>query len=165
VLVTVQLMNFDRLFGELNYYKCCRRTRRDIKYSGMDRYKTKIKVRYAETDRMGVVYHSNFFIWFEVARTEFLDAMGISYRELEEKQDVHLMVVSCFCQYRQPATYDDEVTLETWVSEKGKASVTFQYEVYLHKKHIASGKTVHVFTNKKGKPIKMPEEFITAVAR
>jgi len=72
-----------------------------------------IRVRYAETDQMGVVYHANHFIWFEVGRVEFLRQLGFSYREMEEKDGCCIAVVDARCRYKAPARYDDEITVRT----------------------------------------------------
>ena len=77
---------------------------------------TTLRVRYAETDQMAVVYHSNYIIWFEVGRTEMLRQLGLSYREMEEDGMV-LPVVEVKCRYKHPARYDDEITIRTWVAQ------------------------------------------------
>lgn len=121
------------------------------------RHRTDLTVRYAETDRMGVVYYSNYFIWFEVARTDHLKSKGISYKELEEKNGLYLMVVESFARYKAPATYDDKVTVESWVSSVKNASFSFEYNVYLGDKIIAEGRTAHVLTDNSRRPVKLPE--------
>ena len=124
----------------------------------MTTHTTQIKVRYAETDRMGVVYYANYFIWFEVARTELLKAVGISYREIEEKRNIYLMVVESRCRYLKPATYDDNITVQTSVSEIKNTSLIFKYKVYKGPDLISEGDTVHVFTNTYGRPTKIPQD-------
>ena len=118
---------------------------------------TDIRVRYQETDNMGVVYYANYFIWFEVARTEYLRSLGISYRHLEEK-GMYLMVAGASCQYKSPAKYDDVVRIHTWISEIKNSSLKFEYKLFVFDKLIATGESVHVFTNKSRKPIRVPEE-------
>lgn len=120
-------------------------------------YETELRVRYEETDAMGVVYYANYFVWFEIARTEYLRRHGISYRELEEK-GIYLMVASAQCQYKSPARYDDIVTIQAWIGDVGNASLKFGYSVLVGKRIIATGESVHVFTDKKYKPVKIPEE-------
>ncbi|NQT22693.1 MAG: acyl-CoA thioesterase, partial [Candidatus Omnitrophica bacterium] len=95
------------------------------------RHKINITVRYAETDRMGVAYYANYLVWFEVARTEFLKSLGVSYREIEEKEGLGLMVAESRCKYRSPVTYDDNITVETWVSEVKKSCLAFDYKITL----------------------------------
>lgn len=118
---------------------------------------TKVRVRYQETDNMGVVYYGNYFVWFEVARTEYLRSFGVSYRKLEEK-GMYLMVASASCQYRSPARYDDEVTVQSWISEMKNSSLKFEYKLSVEDRLIATGETVHVFTNESGRPVRIPEE-------
>lgn len=123
----------------------------------MDVRETQIRVRYQETDGMGVVYYANYFIWLEIARTEFLRAFGISYKQLEEK-GVFLMVAKASCQYKSPARYDDIVTIQTWIPEIKNSSLKFEHKLLVADKLIATGESLHVFTNKSLKPIRVPEE-------
>ena len=127
------------------------------------KHTTDIRVRYAETDRMGVVYYGNYFVWFEVARTEFFRAAGFSYRELEEKRGLRVMVVGASCRYRSPATYDDTLSVETWISGIKNTSLVFAYQVRRDSTLIATGETTHVFTDVNGKPIKIPGEISSAL--
>ena len=119
-------------------------------------HETEIRVRYQETDNMGVVYYANYLVWFEVARTEYLRALGITYRELE-KDGFYLMVAEVNCKYRSPARYDDIVRIQTWISEMKNSSLTFEYKISADERLLAAGSSVHVFTNKAGKPVRMPE--------
>ena len=118
---------------------------------------TQIRVRYQETDNMGVVYYANYFVWFEVARTEYLRGAGISYRQVEEK-GVYLMVAETTCRYKAPARYDDIVRIETWIPKLKNSSLEFAHKVYVGEKLIAMGESVHVFVNRSGKPVRIPEE-------
>jgi len=120
-------------------------------------HETQIRVRYQETDNMGVVYYSNYFIWLEVARTEYLRSAGVSYRHLEEK-GMYLMVAGASCQYKAPARYDDIVRIQTWIPKIKNSSLDFAHKLYIGDKLIATGESVHVFTNKKGRPIRIPKE-------
>lgn len=122
---------------------------------------TQIRVRYQETDNMGVVYYANYFVWFEIARTEYLRAFGISYRHLEEK-GMYLMVASASCKYKKSARYDDVVKIETWISELKNSSIKFEYKIVKDGELLALGDSVHVFTNKAGRPIRVPEEITSA---
>lgn len=119
-------------------------------------HETEIRVRYQETDNMGVVYYANHFVWFEVARTEYLRSHGISYRELEKK-GFYLMVANASCRYKSPARYDDIVKVHSWVSEIKNSSLKFEYKLYVEDRLIATGESVHVCTNHSGKPVRMPE--------
>lgn len=118
---------------------------------------TKIRVRYQETDNMGVVYYANYFIWFEVARTEYLRSAGISYKKLEEK-GIFLMVASASCEYKSPAKYDDMVRIQTWIPKLKNSSLRFEHKLFVEERLIATGESVHVFTNSSGKPIRIPQE-------
>ena len=123
----------------------------------MRTHETEIRVRYQETDNMGVVYYANHFVWFEVARTEYLRAADISYRELE-KQGLYMMVASAACQYKAPARYDDIVTIQSWVPVMKNSSLQFAHKLFVGTTLIATGQSVHVFTNKAGKPVRIPDQ-------
>ena len=120
-------------------------------------FSLKKKVYYHDTDCGGVVYYANYLVWFEVARTEFLKSRGISYKDLEEKNNLYLMVVESQCRHIAPATYDDSVAIETWISQMKNSSMTFEYKVFSNDKLIAEGETAHVFINKEGKPTRIPQ--------
>lgn len=120
-------------------------------------HKTRIRVRYQETDKMGVVYYANYLVWFEVARTEYFKSFGLSYRDLENKE-IYLMVASVMCQYKSPARYDDLVSIRSWIPEVKNSSLKFAYELSIGNRAIATGESVHVFTNKAGRPMRIPEE-------
>ncbi|KOA18133.1 putative esterase [Clostridium homopropionicum DSM 5847] len=106
----------------------------------------KIKVRYVETDKMGIVHHSNYYIWFEVGRTEFINATGISYSQIE-MENLMLPVVESSCKYIEGAKYEDELTIETYISELTPARIVFSYNVIRNqdKKILAKGSTTHAF--------------------
>jgi acyl-CoA thioester hydrolase len=123
----------------------------------MNTRSTDIRVRYQETDNMGVVYYANYLVWFEVARTEYFRSMGLVYRKLEEK-GIYLMVASVSCKYRSPAKYDDTVTIETWIEDFKNTSLRFVYKLSVAGREIATGDSVHVFTDKSKKPVRIPEE-------
>ncbi len=123
----------------------------------MKKHETQIRVRYQETDNMGVVYYANYLVWFEVARTEYLRREELSYRKMEE-DGMYLMVASASCQYKSPARYDDVVKVETWIPEIKNSSLKFEYKISLGERLIATGESVHVFTNKSGRPLRVPEE-------
>lgn len=106
---------------------------------------------------MGVVYYANYLVWFEVARTEYLRSLGLIYRKLEEK-GYYLMVAAISCKYSSPARYDDIVKAETWIEEMKNTSLKFGYKLFVDDRLVATGDSVHVFTNSKGKPVRIPEE-------
>jgi len=123
----------------------------------MNARSTDIRVRYQETDNMGVVYYANYLVWFEVARTEYLRSMGLVYKKLEEK-GIYLMVASVSCKYKSPAKYDDTVTVETWIEDVKNTSLRFVYKLSVGERVIATGDSVHVFTDKNKKPVRIPAE-------
>ncbi len=116
-----------------------------------------VRVRYAETDKMGVAYYANYFVWFEVGRCELLRTLGGSYSQLEET-GLMLPVIEAHCEYRMPARYDDALTIKTEGSLKSRARVTFSYEVTRQTTNdlLASGTTVHAATDPRGRPQRVP---------
>lgn len=116
-----------------------------------------LRVRYAETDQMGVVYHANYFVWFEVGRCELIRAVGKSYRDLEEA-GIGLPVIEAHCEYRSPARYDDELQVKTWGELLSPARVEFRYEVSRPADGTvnAVGRTVHAAVDQSGRPCRLP---------
>ena len=119
---------------------------------------SRIRVRYAETDQMGVVYYANFFVWFEVGRTDLLRASGWSYREMEAG-GVGLPVIEAHCVYRRPARYDDDLEIRTRGTLVSPVRVQFEYEVVrpADDLSLATGRTVHAALDKDGRPCRLPE--------
>lgn len=111
---------------------------------------TSLRVRYAETDQMGIVYHSNYLIWFEVGRTELFRDLGLPYTLFEE-QGLGLAVVEAHCRYRKPARYDDDLTICTELKQFSSRRVTFSYRVMRGDVLLTEGKTVHVFITEEGR--------------
>lgn len=124
-------------------------------------HETKLRVRYAETDQWGTVYHSNFFIWFEVGRVELMRSMGFSYKEMEEQDDSHTVVVDVRCIYEKPARYDDVIRVRTWVAESKERTVRFAYELFNDEtgERLARGETLHVICDGQGRPRALPEKY------
>lgn len=122
----------------------------------------KIRVRYAETDQMGVVYHANYFVWFEVGRVEFLRAMGFSYREMEENDACFIAVVDARCRYKAPAHYDDEITVRTSLKNVRESVIHFGYELVRVSDGtlLAEGETMHVVTDAEMKRRTIPEKYM-----
>ncbi len=89
---------------------------------------TRLRVRYAETDQMGVVYHANYLIWFEVGRVEFLRQLGFVYKDLELQEDCHIAVVDVRCKYKAPARYDDCILVRTRLRSVRESVIHFDYE-------------------------------------
>ncbi|WP_225409806.1 acyl-CoA thioesterase [Stigmatella hybrida] len=122
----------------------------------------RLRVIYGDTDQMGVVYHANYFRYFEFARSEYFRARGGSYRELE-KEGFLLPVVDLSCQYKVPARYDDVLLVRAKVSELRRASLTFSYEMFREEDLatlLSTGHTTHACVGRDGKPRRMPE-FLT----
>lgn len=119
---------------------------------------TLVRVRYSETDKMGVVYHANYLVWFEIGRTEFCRARGFSYRDMEENDDAFLVVVESYCRYKSPAFYDDELLVRTHITELRRRSLRFGYEIVRlsDEQVIAEGETGHVVTDKSGRVRSFP---------
>jgi acyl-CoA thioester hydrolase len=122
-------------------------------------YSTQIRVRYSETDQMGVVYHANYLNWFEVGRTEFFRQAGFNYRELEQK-GILLPVAEATVSFKQPALYDDLVEIRTWIEEISPVRLTYAYELYrvADEQLLVTGRTMHVFTNASLKPIRLSRQ-------
>jgi len=120
--------------------------------------RTRVRVRYAETDRMGVVYYANYFVWFEVGRTDWLRQTGWTYREME-RDGVSLPVIEAQCEYRQPARYDDEIEIATNGTLVTPVRVRFDYALSRagDDTAIAAGHTVHAAVDPDGRPCRLPD--------
>jgi acyl-CoA thioester hydrolase len=124
---------------------------------------TRLRVRYAETDRMGVVYYANYLIWMEVGRVELCKALGFNYRDMEDQDGVFLAVAESSCRYRSPARFDDEVVVKTWVEEANSRMVTFAYEMRLAEgdRALAAGHTRHIFVDRQMARTRLPEKYFS----
>jgi acyl-CoA thioester hydrolase len=113
-----------------------------------------VRVRYAETDQMGVVYHANFLVWFEVGRVELMRALGAEYKKMEAEDDCHIVVADVQCRYHHPARYDEVVRIRTRIAESRNRTVKFAYEVFRDADGtlLATGSTTHVICGKNGRP-------------
>jgi len=120
----------------------------------------KIRVRFAETDAMQVVYYAEYFVWFEVARTELFRAAGMPYTVISRKRGFHTPVVQAHADYKSSAKYDDEVAVRVWASNVGTSSVRLDYEVTKlpGKELLCTGHTVHVLIGEDGKPKEIPAD-------
>ena len=127
----------------------------------------KIRVRYAETDQMGVVYHSNHFVWFEVGRVEFFRQLGFSYKDMEEQDGCHIAVVDARCRYKAPARYDDEVVVRTQLRNVRESLVHFTYELVRASDELllAEGETTHVVIDREMKKTSIPEKYLEIFRR
>lgn len=129
----------------------------------MIQFESTITVRYAETDMMGVVYHGSYLPWFEVGRTELLKAHGIPYRQLEE-EGFFLPVIEVHVHYRQPARYDDVLTIRTTLKDKPVLRIRLDYEVLRGSELLATGHTIHAFINRASTPVRPPPRFASTMA-
>jgi acyl-CoA thioester hydrolase len=128
---------------------------------------TTIRVRYAETDQMGVVYHSNYFIWFEVGRVELLRQLGFTYKEMEREDQCFIAVVDARCRYRAPARYDDEITIRTRLKNARESLIYFVYEAVRASDGtlLAEGETTHIVTDGNLNKRPLPEKYREAFQR
>ena len=127
---------------------------------------THTRVRYAETDQAGVVYHSNYFIYFEMGRTDLLRALGLPYRQVEEQLGIVLVVVDCRAKYRRPARYDDGLKIATRIRELKLSRITFDYRILrdTDDQLLCEGETV-LAAVKNGAATRMPEPILEACRR
>jgi acyl-CoA thioester hydrolase len=125
---------------------------------------TKLRVRYAETDKMGVVYHSNFVIWFEVGRVELLRQLGFEYRRMEKDDNCHIPVVDLRVRYKAPALYDDEIVVRTQLANARQSLLHFSYEVFRagDQTLLATGETTHMIVDDNFQRCSLPEKYMNA---
>jgi acyl-CoA thioester hydrolase len=124
----------------------------------MAKHTIELRVRYKDTDQMGVAYYSNYLVWFEEARTEFFRDTGMAYSTIEKEDKLFLPVVEAYCRYKAPLKYDDLFTVITKLDEIGKKRIVFSYEVKRGSTLIAIGHTKHVFVDENGKPARIPQK-------
>src|SRR5437763_1014512 len=120
---------------------------------------TRIRVRYAETDQMGVVYYANYLVWMEVARVELCKACGFNYRDMERDDGVLLAVAEATCRYKFPARFDDQVIVRSWIEEANTRMVTFQYEMSAEGKMLATGFTRHIYVSREMQRVRLPDKY------
>jgi len=131
----------------------------------MEYFDYEYRVRYSDTDKMGISYYANYFVWFEAARTEYFRALEMPYTECE-KSGIFLPVVESQARYHAPCTYDDLLTVRTSVSGFTPSTMRFEYQVFhqLKAQLLASGYTVHVFVNAAMKPVRVPGQVSARVS-
>jgi acyl-CoA thioester hydrolase len=122
---------------------------------------TTVRVRYAETDQMGVVYYGNYFTWFEVGRVELCRQLGFEYKKMEIEDDSFIVVAEASCRYKRPARFDDLLTIRTRVTEAQRRTIRFGYEILNSAagEVIATGETLHVICDRTGRPKSLPEKY------
>jgi acyl-CoA thioester hydrolase len=122
---------------------------------------TRLHVRYAETDQMGVVYYANYLVWMEVGRVQLCKACGFNYRDMERDDGILLAVAEANCRYASPARFDDEVIVRAWIADANPRIVTFEYEMRLAEdgRKLATGFTRHIFLNRELRPTRLPAKY------
>ncbi|HLH06984.1 MAG TPA: thioesterase family protein [Terriglobales bacterium] len=123
-----------------------------------------LRVRYVETDQMGVVYHTNYLIWMEVGRVELLRQLGFTYKDMEQQDDCYIAVVEISCRYKAPAKYDDEILLRTRIKRFRASLIQFGYEILRASDRLllAEGETTHIVTDSGFSRRALPEKYLTA---
>jgi acyl-CoA thioester hydrolase len=126
----------------------------------------RLRVRYAETDQMGVVYYSNYLVWFEIGRVELLRQLGFDYKRMETEDDCWIPVVEVNCRYKSPARYDDELTVQTEVAAMRGSVLKFRYRILrvADKYLLAEGETTHVITDSRMRKRPLPEKYAVRLA-
>jgi acyl-CoA thioester hydrolase len=129
---------------------------------------TTIRVRYAETDQMGVAYYANYFVWCEIGRVEFLRQLGFDYKRMEIEENCHIPVVEASCRYKAPARYDDLIAIETRVAHLRTSVIRFSYRLLragdgTDPLLLAEAETVHVFVDRNLRKCPLPETYFSAI--
>ena len=119
------------------------------------------RVRYVETDQMGMVYYANYYIYFEIGRVEFMRERGVVYKQMELQDDSYIVVVESQCRYLHPARYDDVLRIRTRVAQSRRRTIRFAYEIVNDAtgELLATGETQHVICNREGRPKSLPEKY------
>jgi acyl-CoA thioester hydrolase len=127
----------------------------------LEYHDTTVRVRYAETDQMGVVYHANYLIWFEVGRVELMRAMGFEYKAMETEDDCHIVVAEAHCHYEKPARYDEVLRVRTRIAEWRNRIVKFSYEIFRDADEtlLTTGSTTHIICGSNGRPKALPPKY------
>ncbi|MBS1820446.1 MAG: acyl-CoA thioesterase [Acidobacteria bacterium] len=122
---------------------------------------SRVRVRYAETDQMGVVYHANYLVWFEVGRVEFIRSLGLNYKAMEREDGVGIAVADVSARYKSPARYDDELVIQTRLLAARGAVVKFGYRIVraADSALLCEGETMHVVVGKDMKKARLPEKY------
>jgi acyl-CoA thioester hydrolase len=132
----------------------------------IEHHDTTVRVRYAETDQMGVVYHANYLVWFEVGRVELMRALGVEYKKMEAEDDCHIVVADAHCRYERSARYDEVVRIRTHISESRNRIVKFAYQVFrdTDSELLATGETTHIICGSNGRPKLLPQKYRVLLA-
>lgn len=126
-----------------------------------DYAETIIRVRYAETDQMGIVYYGNYFTWFEIGRVELCRRLGFEYKRMETEDDSFIIVAEARCRYKRPARFDDVLAIRTRVTQSQRRTLRFGYEILNHASGelLATGETLHVICDSRGRTKSLPEKY------
>lgn len=127
----------------------------------MQQVESRVRVRYSETDQMGIVYYANYFVWMEVGRVDYCSSAGFEYRDMERDDGALLAVTEAKCIYRAPARFHDEIRLLTCVTESRSRTIRFSYEMRRVADNVllATGETLHTVCDREGKTIRLPEKY------
>ena len=121
---------------------------------------SRVRVRYAETDQMGVAYYANYFVWFEVGRSQFCNDCGFSYRDMEKETGLFMIVAEANCRYKTPARYEDDLIIRAHILELTRRTLRFGYEIKrADGALVATGETLHVLINSEGRPSSFPQRY------
>ena len=125
-------------------------------------FEAQVRVRYAETDQMGVVYHSNYIIWFEVGRVELLRQLGFTYRDMEKQDDIHIAVADVHCRFKAPAMYDDLLTVRTRLVNVRGSVLHFGYQIVRpgDGKMLAEGESIHIVVDAGFQRMHLPQKYL-----
>jgi acyl-CoA thioester hydrolase len=123
---------------------------------------TRLRVRYAETDQMGVVYHANYYVWMELGRVDFVRGLGFDYHQMEQSEGLFLSVVETECRYICPARFDQEIVVRTTLKQANARLAEFHYEICdsATNRLLARGRTKHMWLNREFKPAKLPSHYL-----
>lgn len=127
----------------------------------MPKHQTRFRVRYAETDQMGVVYYANYLVWMEIGRVELVRSRGFDYKDLEQSEGLYLSVIEANCRYLYPARYDQEIVVCTEVLKCSPRVIEFGYEIRSAEpdRLLAEGSTRHLWLNREWRPARLPERY------
>jgi acyl-CoA thioester hydrolase len=130
-------------------------------------HETRCRVRYAETDQMGVVYYANYYVWMEIGRVELVRALGIDYHDMERSDGLLLSVVESQCRYIAPARYDQQIVIGTEIASANARLVEFRYEISnaASRQLLARGATKHMWLNRDFRPTKLPEKYLRMIVQ
>ncbi len=120
-----------------------------------------VRVRYAETDQMGVVYYANYYIYAEIGRVEYMREHGVNYKQMEIEDDSYIFVAESKCRYLRPAKYDNPLRIRTRVAKFNRRTIRFAFEIFQDETGdlLASGETLHVVCDSRGKPKSLPDKY------